>query len=160
MQSSQTPQSKQMWLIVLFAFVASVGVYAFLVVTLARNGKLPSHSAEPVAAFREGLYVLAALCLIAAVAFLRSRARRSSGVSMAGEPAVCAPSQFFSATVISLVLAEASSVYGLLLVFLSGHPSRFWPFAAGTVIVDVFFILPLGLNYWPVWEKQQARELR
>ena len=92
--------------------------------------------------------------LVAAVAFMQMSIARKIGweARVLAEPvkpiAVMEPGEFQAFSIISMALSEAGTIFGLLLFFLSGETLPFLYFAAGTLAVNLLFILPRGLKYW------------
>lgn len=65
-----------------------------------------------------------------------------------GRPASLSPAEFQSHSIVALALAEACSIFGLVLFFLGAPIQEFGYFAAGTLFIDFAFILPRGLQFW------------
>ncbi|HVF10122.1 MAG TPA: hypothetical protein VNA16_04930 [Abditibacteriaceae bacterium] len=149
-------QQKQQYFTIFFALVVSVGIYGFLCFLLDQNRKpMP----EPAAALSLVVGALALASLVAAVGWLHFRTYGKAGdapspATMA-PPALMKPGEFQTETIIALALAESCAILGLLLFFLGAPLKAFVPFAAGTLAVDLFYILPRAVRYWSAYEKQR-----
>ncbi|MDQ3812519.1 MAG: hypothetical protein M3347_01055 [Armatimonadota bacterium] len=151
---------KMTWFIIVFSMVVSVGIYGLLGFLLSQN-RTPRAVSPSLGTLRPILYILAVVMLLASVAWITFRTQGKTG----GVPdttltkvALLSPPQFQTETIVGLSLAEACAIFGLLLFFMGAPLTEFALFAAGTLAVDLLFILPKGIAYWAAWENQQKRE--
>ncbi|HZO88191.1 MAG TPA: hypothetical protein VFB38_07600 [Chthonomonadaceae bacterium] len=157
MAAGSTLARKRVWLILVFAFIASIGIYGALVCLLQQQRPAPPSPAV-LSTLRPVLYLLAIACLLASVGWMHGNTRNLPGgaFSPAAPPPLPAPERFQTITVIALALAEACAIMGLVLFFLGASAVEFARFALGTVIVDALSILPRGIRYWAAWERQSS----
>jgi hypothetical protein len=148
-------QQKQTYFIIFFALVGSVGTYLLLCFLMSQNRR-PLTPAPAVAGL---ITVLAIVALIASIAWLQFRTSGRAGdapaMSTTTPSALMSPAEFQTETIIAMALAEACAILGLLLFFMGGPLKGFIPFAAGTLAVDLAYILPRALRYWAAYEKPQ-----
>ena len=157
METQAAPQNKRTWLIVFGALVASIFIYGLLCVILTQARTL--HPVKPPeAGMSLGFHVVAVVALIAAIGWMHvTLGGKIGGTSIYGESQslLMQPSAFQSNSIVALAIAESCTIFGLTLFFMGATIKDFLPFAVGTLLVDLFFILPRGLKYWASWERQQ-----
>ena len=101
---------------------------------------------------------MAILALVASVAwmYVKTNGKIGDGSTYGVAKAeLMSPSEFQTNSIVALALSEACTIYGLTLFFIGVAIKDFVPFAVGTVLVDLFYILPCGLKYWSNWEREQ-----
>ena len=154
-----TTPDKKTWLIIFAAMTGAVllyGLFCFYV-TQGRLANPLSAPKPPVGVLRWILTALAAASLLAAVNGMYKTNGKigdclKHGVSKAE---LMTPEEFQEHSIKALVNTETCAAIGLL-VFLMGAPIKdFVPFAIGTLLVNLFYILPRGLKYWSSWEQEQ-----
>jgi hypothetical protein len=127
-----SPQ-KQVRIILMFAFMASVVIHGVLVIILSRQ------PATPPAIFLENArgicYTFAAAGLLTSVYW-----------TLVKLTATVEPARFQTEMIVALTLAEICSVAGLFVFFLGRNPADFWPFGIATLVVQGVFILPRVLQ--------------
>ena len=127
------PAQKRTLLILFAAFVMAAGVNSFMVVLLASNTSAGQpadvHAIAPI------LYCAAAFVLAA-----------SMYIAMTRMVAALDYSRFVTQMILALALAEACTILGMLLFFLSHKPELYWPFPALTVATELLIILPRVLQ--------------
>lgn len=127
-----TPQ-KQVRVILLFAFMASVLIHGVMVMILSHNPETTPVSFLENA--REICYTLAAAGLLTSVYW-----------TFVKLPAALDAQRFQTEMIVALALSEICSIAGLFLFFLGHKPPDFWPFGIATLIVQGLFILPRVLQ--------------
>jgi F0F1-type ATP synthase membrane subunit c/vacuolar-type H+-ATPase subunit K len=160
--STGAPQAtKKIWFAILFALVVAVGVYGLVAFIIAQNRSAPPPG-NNLETLRPILYIAAGVALLSAIGWMHFRTYGKIGdVTALPEPRapLMSPGQFQTETIIGLALAEACSIFGLVLFFLGVPLVEFARFAAGTILVDVFYFLPKGMKYWAAWEMQQKSRI-
>ena len=160
--ASATPDKKT-WLIIFAALVGAVFMYGLICffITQSRIANPQSAPPPPQAAFRTALAFVAVLTLLGSVGWMYAKTNGKIGDSStygATKAELMTPADFQTQSIIALAFAEACSIYGLTLFFVGATLRDFVPFAVGTVLVDLFYILPRGLKYWSSWEQKQKLE--
>lgn len=150
-----SPQVKRSWYIIFFAFVGSIGVYGLLGFLLQQQRSVPA-SEQALGSIRPVMYGLAAICLLAS--FFWAWAKMRVDLERVGEGSILSPSEYQTATILALALAEVCSLLGLTLFFLGASLEEFARFAGANLAVCVFCFLPLGNRYWAAWEKIQSEK--
>ena len=154
------PATKKTWFVIFFALTASVAIYGLMAFMIAQNRSAPAPG-NSLATLRPIFYIAAGLALIASVGWMHFRTHGKIGdrgdvISLPGSQVALMPaSQFQTETIVALALAEACSIFGLVLFFLGAPLVEFARFAAGTILVDLLYFLPKGIRYWAAWEMQQ-----
>jgi F0F1-type ATP synthase membrane subunit c/vacuolar-type H+-ATPase subunit K len=154
-QEQVAPQ-KSTWFILWVAFVGMVFSYGLIGFFI---GKPTRAGANDV--FQLVLGALSVLQLIAAVIWMQVKTRVPSTqlfVGSASKEPVQEPMEFQTNSIIAMALAEACSLYGLMLLIMGAPITTYALFAAGALIVSVGFILPRGIAYWTAYEAQQKAE--
>ena len=152
MQPSPQVPARQTWLVIFGALCATVLSYGVLVAILSQSRKLPPN--PPNATLINALYVVGVAALVASVVWfqLRTAGKIGDETQVLAQPTLrvqmMEPTQFQTETIIALAIAEACSIFGLLRFILGGEAIAFVPFAVGTLLVNLLFILPRGLKYW------------
>ena len=159
----QTQTNRQTWLIIFAALVGSVAMYGLLCffVTQGRIAHPQSAPKPPVNVLRWMFTAMAVIALLASVAwmYMKTNGKIGDGSTFGvSKVQVMTPGEFQTQSIVALALAEACTIYGLALFFMGASMRDFVPFAAGTLLVDLFFILPRGLKYWSSWEQKQKSE--
>ncbi|HYM81184.1 MAG TPA: hypothetical protein VEY91_07200 [Candidatus Limnocylindria bacterium] len=151
-----TASKRLMWLVIFAAFVVAVPMYA-LVAWQMRGADPPPVSYLP--SVRPVLAVFAGLQLLAAILVARLRMTVDSELmtGMTGGKPIPDPQSFMQTSVVAIGLAEAPAVLGFVLCVLGAPLENFVWYGAGSLIVLLGVILPLGLRYWSAWEAQQKR---
>lgn len=148
---------KRVWLIIFGALVASIFVYGLLCFILTQARTLhPVKS--PSATISLMFHVVAVVALIAAIGWMHvTTSGKIGGTSVYGENQsfLMEPGTFQTNSIVALAIAESCTIFGLTLFFMGATIKDFVPFALGTLLVDLFFILPRGLKYWANWEQEQ-----
>ncbi len=139
------------WFVIFGGMATSVLLYR-VVLGLLGPQPAPPHAST----LRTVFYVAAALTLLGAIAWARSRLEPAleaeSMPSSSPQPPI---PQFVTASVVAMALAEASSVLGFVLVCSgAGAAPEYLAFGAGTFLVLALVILPRGLRYWGSWESR------
>jgi len=152
--------TKATYFVIFFSLTFSVVIYGFLAFILSQS-KTPRAVSPSLGTLRPLFYILAAVALLASIAWVTFRTQSQTG-SGAGTTldalSLMPPQRFQTETIISLALAEVCAIVGLLLFFLGAPLVEFAYFAAGTLAVDLLFILPRAIGYWAAWESQQKQE--
>ncbi len=159
----QTQTNRQTWLIIFAAIVGSVAMYGLVCFFIAQGRTAHAQSAPkpPADVLRWMFTAMAVVTLLASIGWMYLKTNGKIGdVSTFGAftVQVMSPSEFQTQSIVALALAEACTIYGLALFFMGASIRDFAPFAMGTVLVDLFFILPRGLKYWSSWEQKQKSE--
>ena len=155
--SASAATSKTTWFIIFFALVVSVGIYGLLCFLMAQSRSTPSGNS--LGTLRPIFYVLAGASLLASIAWMHFKTYGKIGGSPVSPATTAAtllsPQEFQTVSITGLAMAEACSIYGLVLFFIGAPIMEFARFAAGTLAVDLLYILPKGISYWAAWEMQQ-----
>lgn len=133
---SSRPASPVSLYVLIYAFVMSVLIYSGLVWFLGGQ-RTPPPAPDPT--LKTIFMVLGMLILGAAVMVFHLQAANRPQLE---------PEKFQVITMVSLALAEACAILGLALFFMGAAPADFYGFAAGSLIVMLFYILPAALRYW------------
>ncbi len=163
MASASATPDKKTWLIIFGAFVGSVFNYGLMCffMTQARLKNPLSAPNPPTDVICWIIDALAILSLLAAISWMYVKMSGQIGgdpTYSLGKHKLIAPSEFQTRSVVALGIAEACVVLGLVLFYMGASIKDFVPFAVGTILVDVLYILPRGLKYWSSWEQQQKAE--
>ncbi len=148
---------KRTWLIIFGALVASIFIYGLLCVILTQARTMrPVKPPEPTLSLV--LHALALVALLASIVWMHVKTSgKIGGTSVYGETQsnLMEPSAFQTNSIVALAVAESCTIFGLTLFFTGATIKDFVPFALGTLLVDLSFILPRGLKYWANWEQEQ-----
>ena len=125
-----TPQRKRILYILSFAFVFAEGIFRLLVFLLNQEPRNSSPAAT-MATLRPICYAMAGVALLTSIGWTYMRTRYSTSWQ-----------RFQSNVIVSLALAEACTIFGLLLFFLGGPANEINGFIIATVMVDLVVILP------------------
>lgn len=137
---------KARWLVLVAGLTASIPLYAVVVFVLATSSEAPVGSAP--AGLRYGFYGAAfALALVALAVAPR----------VGTDPATALPfDAFLRRTLLSLVIAEASAILGLVLFFLGRNLADFLVLAGLALAVSLLGIIPRGLRWFRLREEPGA----
>ncbi len=137
---------KARWLVLVAGLTASIPLYAVVVFVLASSGEAPVGPAP--AGLRYGFYGAAfALALVAL----------SIAPRVGTDPATALPfDAFLRRTLLSLVIAEASAILGLVLFFLGRNLADFLVLAGLALAVSLLGIIPRGLRWFRLREEPGA----
>ncbi len=154
----QQGSPKMTWVIIVFAMAMSVLIYGLLCFFLMQSRTPPS--GRSLATMRPIVSAMAVLSLVAAIGWLQWKTSGRIGDTPAvlgdrSSAALMEPGEFQTQSIIALALAEACSIYGLLLFFLGAPITEYAVFAAGSLLVILLYILPRGLKYWAARENAE-----
>lgn len=147
---TQEPANRRMWLIIVGALVASVFTYVLLCLLVTQSRAALPIRLSPATTVSLVLQVLAVVALLASIVWTHVTTSGKIGdVSVYGERQanLMEPDLFRVQSLVALALAESCTISGLTLFFMRATIKSFIPFALGTLLVDLFFILPRGLKY-------------
>ncbi len=137
---------KARWLVLVAGLTASIPLYAVVVFVLASSGEAPAAAAPE--GLRYGVYAAAfALALLALAVAPR----------VGTDPATALPFEaFLRRTLLSLVIAEAAAILGLVLFFLGRNLADFLVLAGMALAVSLLGIIPRGLRWFRLREDVTA----
>jgi len=137
---------KARWLVLVAGLTASIPLYAVVVFVLASSAEAPVARAP--AGLRYGFYGAAfGLALLALAVAPR----------VSTDPATALPFDvFLRRTLLSLVIAEASAILGLVLFFLGRNLADFLVLAGLALAVSLVGIVPRGLRWFRLREEPRA----
>ena len=138
MPRSIPPPEKARWFILVAGLTASIPLYAVVVFVLASSAEAPVESAP--AGLRYGFYGAAfALALLALAVAPRVTTDPATALSFEA---------FLRQTLLSLAIAEASAILGLVLFFLGRNLADFLVLAGLALAVSLLGIIPRGLRWF------------
>jgi len=151
---------KKNWLIIFAALVGSVFIYGLMcfVITQGRVANPQSAPKTPQDTLRWMFSAMAVVALLASLGWMHVKTSGKIGDGSTyglAKAELMSPGEFQTQSIIALALSEACTIYGLTLFFIGVAIKDFVPFAVGTLLVDLFYILPRGLKYWSSWEQEQ-----
>ncbi len=151
--------ARRTWLIIVLAMAASVVIYAVPCVFMMQS-RTASGSSLPT--MRPMMYGFAVISLVAAVGWMqwKTSGRIGDAPTIAGRSSTATlmePGDFQTQSITSIALADACSIYGLVLFFLGAPITEFAVFAAGALLVILLYILPRGLKFWAAWENAEKQ---
>lgn len=160
--ATTTPDRKT-WLIIFAATTGAVLLYGVICFFMAQYraanpiimSKLPSDVLRLISS------MMAIIALIASVAWMYIKTSGKIGDGSTYEVAkaeLMTPSGFQNNSLTALGLSVACSSFGLTFFFISATFRDFVPFALGTLLVNLFYILPRGLKYWSSWEQERKEK--
>ena len=137
---------KARWLVLVAGLTASIPLYAVVVFVLASSAEAPSDPAP--AGLRYGFYGAAfGLALLALAVAPR----------VGTDPERALPfDSFLRRTLLSLVLAEASAILGLVLFFIGRNLADFLVLAGLALTVSLVGIIPRGLRWFRLRAEPKA----
>lgn len=159
-QNALPQTNRQTWLIIFAALVGSVFLYGLVCffITQSRIAH-PQNAPKPPADILCWMFsAMAVLALLASIVwmYVKTNGKIGDGSTYGVAKAeLMSPGEFQTQSVVALALSEACTIYGLTLFFIGVAMKYLVPFAFGTLIVDLFYILPRGLKYWSSWEQEQ-----
>ena len=153
MQKQRVSPRQMMWTSVSLALAMSVLIYGALALVIhpASNGLTPAPLKGPVA-------VLAPAAAVLSVVVMRMRTSavdkwENPGAGSITDLPTCADIQ--STGVLSLVIAEAASVLGLLLFFLGDKPQHLYPYLGLSLAALLLYIYPRGMKCMGIVERAE-----
>ncbi|HYN40552.1 MAG TPA: hypothetical protein VE129_02150 [Thermoanaerobaculia bacterium] len=137
---------KARWLVLVAGLTASIPLYAVVVFVLASSAEAPIEPAP--AGLRYGFYGAAfGLALLALAVAPR----------VGTDPATALPfDEFLRRTLLSLVIAEASAILGLVLFFIGHNLADFLVLAGLALAVSLLVVIPRGLRWFRLREEPPA----
>ena len=137
---------KARWLVLVAGLTASIPLYAVVVFVLASSAEVPVDPAP--SGLRYGFYGAAfALALLALAVAPRVSTDPATALSF---------DAFLRRTLLSLVIAEASAILGLVLFFLGRNLADFLVLAGLALAVSLLGIIPRGLSWFRLREEPPA----
>ncbi|MBK9088327.1 MAG: hypothetical protein IPL90_04455 [Holophagales bacterium] len=137
---------KARWLVLVAGLTASIPLYAVVVFVLASSAEAPAGPAP--AGLRYGFY---------GAAFVLALVALSVAPRVGTDPATALPfDTFLRRTLLSLVIAEASAILGLVLFFLGRNLADFLVLAGLALAVSLLGIIPRGLRWFRLREEPGA----
>lgn len=137
--SHEQSSRKLAWIVIVQSFVISALVLAAVGHLLDRTAYVSAQNVQPI---RLILYTVGIVSLLASLIIIHQLIRKPA------EAQRLAPDAFMSRSIIACAVAETATLIGLIYYFLGGSQGELWAFTAGTLIVDMLFLLPVGLAYW------------
>ncbi len=139
------------WLTIVFAFIGSLVMYGMLAYTLDSSGARAV--TEGLETIRLPISLLAIFVLLASIVWAQLRLTVHA-MSPSSATDLLPPQKYIANTLISLALAEACAIVGLLMFFLGASYGEFLVFVVPSAVVMAVVILPKGIAYWQVWENR------
>lgn len=145
-----SPQAttKRSWLIYFGGIQCTAAAYGWLTILVVH-----APSAAPLASGIKLVFMgLAFGTLVASALIFRLR---TDVIATPGSGPLPTPQKFQQVTVISLALAEAAPILGLVMFFLGASREDFIPFAVAFWAISFLGFLPRGLAYWKLVDQQR-----
>lgn len=159
-QSIQSQTNRKVWLIIFGSLVFSLFTYGLLCFLITqsriRNPQSAPHMPDEVRHWVLLSMGIASLMASVIWMYVKTNGKIGDGSTYGVAKAVLMPLDTFQTqSIVALAIAHACAIFGLLFFFMGAAIKDFVPFALGTLIVDLFYILPRGLKYWSSWEQEQ-----
>ncbi len=151
MSPNPNQHAKATWFIIYGALTLSVLIYGLLVYFFEQTGNRPASTDAVHAIIRPILYAVDGVALILAVVMPKRMVSKQTPVDPQmpiGSTPLPSPPVFLQATITALSFSESCAVSGLFLFFLGEPAKEFWNFASLTLVFNLAYILPKGIQYW------------